>query len=129
MAALQVLLGLGQHVRTLKLQGRMSALAMAGHPSWVQLLPLIFRQLANLQAFEASVNAADLVAAVEAMLVGGNPGGRKQVASQQLHPWTIVWFDGIWVAIETQTRAFRGGYRTVAAAMASLENTLRADTD
>ena len=62
----QVLLGLGSHVRTLKLEGRMSTLALAGSPSWSTLLPLLFRKLPSLQAFEAYINAVDLIEAAEA---------------------------------------------------------------
>ena len=119
----QDLLGLGGHIRTLKLQGRMSALALGGHPSWAALLPAVFASLGSLEAFEASVNAVDLVEAAE------QEASSRRQAARQLRAWRLLRFRGIWVAIDRETHAFRGGYRTIEAAEQSEENTLRNDTD
>lgn len=119
----QVLLGLSQHIRTVKLQGRMSALALAGHPSWAELLPKLFASLSSLEAFEASINAVDLVEAAEK-----DARDRRQTALQ-LRAWRLHNFKGIWVAIDKKTHAFRGGYRTIEAAKQSEENTLQTDID
>lgn len=108
------MLGLGDHVRTLKLGGRMSTLALAGKPSWAQLLPLLFRKLPALQAFEAYINAVDLIEAAEAAQAAD---GAREVRKGA---WLLLPYKQLWIAIDEETRAFRGGYRTIEAAEASM---------
>ncbi|BDA48693.1 hypothetical protein COCOBI_12-3750 [Coccomyxa sp. Obi] len=107
-----MLLGLGQNIRCLKVQGRMSTKAVSEHPVWADFMPELFNKLTSLQRFEASLNAADLVQAVLDILDNEHPPKDVIMVSS----WVICKFKGLWVGLDWETKAFRGVFRTVDAA-------------
>lgn len=98
--------------RCLKLQGRMSTRAVSEHPKWVDFLPELFLRLTSLERFEASMNAHDLVQAIEHILEYSPDPDDVLVVSKNV----MCRFKGLWVALDQESRAFRGAFRSLAAA-------------
>jgi hypothetical protein len=102
--------------RCLKVQGRMSSLAISEHPLWADFMPELFDTLTSLQRFEASANAKDLVKAVLSIL-DNNPAPQDVVI---VSTWVVCHFKGLWVAVDRESNAFRGVFRSIDAAKSAM---------
>ena len=92
-------------------------MAISDHPLWADFMPELFNTLTSLERFEASTNAKDLVAAVRRILDSDPPPQDVVMVST----WVVCPFKGLWVALDRETNAFRGVFRTVADARSATE--------